>query len=271
MGTARGVLARSRARRHAVGADSGRAGHRKVPPGRGIVRVVLAPGRRRGACQMLFRLWPPRLRSHCRMAPVGAFERRVFAIGPGAARRTRTRPAGDSDGEPGHPTAAAPHRELGTAALLCRPERGLCQGPRPAPPADRRPAVVRSGLLRMAAFAVPRRHGLTNSGGGHGAARRDRPDSPARQSVERSAPVRAGRGASALAAHCRRDRGIGRPGGQPPARCRRFGRSLPCDQGQSAVRGGECARRGFIRRHRYAAADPRRHHRAPRAALRPGL
>ena len=123
----------------------------------------------------------------------------------------------------------------------------------------------------MAAFAVPRRHGLTNSGGGHGAARRDRPDSSARQSGERAAPVRAGRGASALAADCRRDRGTGRPGGQPPARCRRFGRSLPHDQGQSAVRGGECARRGFVRRHRHAAADPRRHHRAPGATLRAGL
>ena len=153
--------------------------------------MVLAPGGRRGACQMLFRLWPPRLRSHCRLAAIGAFERGVFPVGPGATRRTGTRVLPEILAE--NPAIQRPQpltESVGTAALLCRPERGLRQGPRAAAAADRRPAVVRSGLLRMAAFVVPRRHGVTNSGGGHGAAGRDRTDSPARQPVERSAPVR---------------------------------------------------------------------------------
>ena len=55
---------------------------------------------------------------------------------------------------------------------------------------------------------------------------------------------------------CRGDGGIGGAGGQPPARCRRFGRSLPGDQGQSAVRGGERARRDASGSH---ATPPRIH------------
>ena len=118
MGAAGGVLARCRARRHAAGADPGRAGHREIPAGGGIVRMVLAPGRRRGACALLFRVWPPRLRSHCRLAAIGAVERRMFAVGPGATRRTGSRAAGDPGGAPGDPTAASPDRELGAPPLL---------------------------------------------------------------------------------------------------------------------------------------------------------
>ncbi len=103
---------------------------------------------------------------------------------------------------------------------------------------------------------------------------------PLAGAVERSAPVRAGRGTPALAADRRRDRGIGGSGGQPPARYGRFGRPLPRDEGQSAFRGGECARRiarpecESCRRlgHRNRAAPhSRRDYRAPGAAFGSGL
>ncbi len=236
------MLARCRARRQAPGADRRRAGNRQNPPGGGIVRMVLAPGRRGGARAMLLRLRPPRLRSHRRLAAVGAFERRLRATGPGAARGTGARDAGDTGAVPSHPTAAAPGGELGAAAFLPRPERGVRQGPRTPAPADRRLAVVRCGLLRMAALAVSQRHGVTNPGGRHRAARRDRTDSPARRPVERPAPVRASRGASPFASQRRRDRGVGGPGGRTPAGCRRSGRPLPGDERQSPVRGGKRAR-----------------------------
>src|SRR5882757_7550719 len=109
--------------------------------------MVLAPGRRRGASALLLHLWPPRLRSHCRLAAVGTLECRLLPIGPGADGGTGTCAAGDSGGEPGDPTAATPYGKLGTAALLCRPERGVRQGARSTSPADRRLAVVRSGFL----------------------------------------------------------------------------------------------------------------------------
>ena len=96
MGATAGMLARRRARRHASGADPGRAGNRQIPPGRGIVRMVLAPGGRGGARAMLLRAGPSRLRSHRRLAAVGAVERRVRATGPGATRGTGARDAGDS-------------------------------------------------------------------------------------------------------------------------------------------------------------------------------
>ena len=63
---------------------------------------------------------PSRLRSHRRLAAVGAVERRVRATGPGAARGTGARDAGDTGAVSGHPTAASPRGELGTAPLLPR-------------------------------------------------------------------------------------------------------------------------------------------------------
>ena len=224
--------------------------------------MVLPSGGRRGACALLFRVWPPRLRTHSRLAAVGAVECRVFAVRPGATRRTGAGAAGDPGAAPVDPTAASPNGKLGAPALLCRPERGVRQGPRAAAPADRRPAVVRSRLVRMAAFAIARRLDLTDSGSGHGAVRRDRPHPPARGPVERPAPNRTGCGTPALAADSRRDRGIGGSGGQPPARCGRFERPLSRDEGQSAFRRGERARRiarsecESSRRHR--EPEPRR-------------
>ena len=70
MGAIVGMLARGRARRQAPGADRRRARNRQDPPGRGIVRMVLTPGGRRGARAMLLRLRPPRVRSHRRLAAV---------------------------------------------------------------------------------------------------------------------------------------------------------------------------------------------------------
>ena len=172
--------------------------------------MVLPPGGRRGACALLFRVWPPRLRSHSRLAAVGAVECRVFAAGPGATRRAGPGAAGDPGAAPVDPTAASPNGKLGAPALLCRPERGVRQGTRAAAPAHRRPAVVRSRLVRMAAFAIARRLHLTDSGSRHGAVRRDRPHPPARGPVERPAPNRTGCGTPALAADRRRDRGTRR-------------------------------------------------------------
>src|SRR5260370_40819796 len=108
----------------------------------------------RGGWRMRLRLRPARLRSHRRVAAVGAPERRVCATGPGAARGTGARDARDTGAVPGYPTAAPPRRKLGTAPLLPCPQCGVRQGSRTPAPADRRLAVVRSGLLRMAALAV---------------------------------------------------------------------------------------------------------------------